>query len=196
MRLEKGTFRLKREIVLGSLVIGMSPSLMNMASCFVVILINQRLEEHGGDLAVGALGTVSRIVSVFTVIVLGLNRGIQPIAGYNFGAELYPRVTEVLKVTICYAAVVTTIGFPIDMFIPEIASSIFTPNEELISTISKGFCIVVLFYPIVGFQVIASDFFQNIRMASKAIFLSLTRQVLFLAPCSLILPHYYGQIGI
>ncbi len=105
------------------------------------------------------------------MIVLGLNQGMQPIAGYNFGAKLYLRVTEVLKVTICCATVVTTIGFLIGMFIPEIVSSIFTSDEELISIASKGFRIVVFFYPIVGFQMVASNFFQSIGMASKAIFL-------------------------
>ncbi len=104
--------------------------------------------------------------------------------------------TEVLKVTICCATVVTTIGFLIGMFIPEIVSSIFTSDEELISIASKGFRIVVFFYPIVGFQMVASNFFQSIGMASKAIFLSLTRQMLFLVPCLLILPHYYGQMGV
>ena len=194
IRLKKGIFRLIRKIVLDSLAIGMSPFLMNMASCFIVILINQGLKEHGGDLAIGAFGIVNRIVFVFIMIVLGLNQGMQPIAGYNFGAKLYLRVTEVLKVTICCA--VTTIGFLIGMFIPEIVSSIFTSDEELISIASKGFRIVVFFYPIVGFQMVASNFFQSIGMASKAIFLSLTRQMLFLVPCLLILPHYYGQMGV
>lgn len=104
------------------------------------------------------------------MIVLGLNQGMQPIAGYNFGAKLYPRVTEVLKVTIYCATVVTTIGFLIGMFIPEIVSSIFTSDAELISIASKGFRVVVFFYPIVGFQMVASNFFQSIGMASKAIF--------------------------
>ena len=152
IRLKKGIFRLKRKIVLDSLAIGMSPFLMNMASCFIVILINQGLKEHGGDLAIGAFGIVNRIVFVFIMIVLGLNQGMQPIAGYNFGAKLYPRVTEVLKVTIYCATVVTTIGFLIGMFIPEIVSSIFTSDAELISIASKGFRVVVVFYPIVGFR--------------------------------------------
>lgn len=121
-------------------------------------------------MAIGAFGIVNRIVFVFIMIVLGLNQGMQPIAGYNFGAKLYPRVTEVLKVTIYCATVVTTIGFLIGMFIPEIVSSIFTSDAELISIASKGFRVVVFFYPIVGFQMVASNFFQSIGMASKAIF--------------------------
>mgnify|MGYP000987958653 FL=1 len=196
IRLQKGIYRLERKIVTDSLAIGMAPFLMNMASCFIVILINQGLKKYGGDLAIGAFGIVNRIVFVFIMIVLGLNQGMQPIAGYNFGAKLYPRVTRVLKETIRYATVITTIGFLIGMFIPEMVSAIFTSDPELIAISSKGFRLVVLFFPIVGFQMVASNFFQSIGMANKAIFLSLTRQMLFLVPCLLILPHYYGQLGV
>ena len=196
IRLQKGIYRLERKIVTDSLAIGMAPFLMNMASCFIVILINQGLKKYGGDLAIGAFGIVNRIVFVFIMIVLVLNQGMQPIAGYNFGAKLYPRVTRVLKETIRYATVITTIGFLIGMFIPEMVSAIFTSDPELIAISSKGFRLVVLFFPIVGFQMVASNFFQSIGMANKAIFLSLTRQMLFLVPCLLILPHYYGQLGV
>ena len=195
IRLKKGIFRLKRKIVLDSLAIGMSPFLMNMASCFIVILINQGLKEHGGDLAIGAFGIVNRIVFVFIMIVLG-PKPCSPLRDIIL-VQLYLRVTEVLKVTICCATVVTTIGFLIGMFIPEIVSfHLLLRTKELISIASKGFRIVVFFYPIVGFQMVASNFFQSIGMASKAIFLSLTRQMLFLVPCLLILPHYYGQMGV
>ena len=82
------------------------------------------------------------------------------------------------------------------MFIPRLAVSIFTTHEELVRISAKGLRIVVMFFPIVGFQMVTSNFFQSIGMASKAIFLSLTRQMLFLVPCLLILPHYYGQMGV
>ena len=174
----------------------MSPFLMNLASCFIVILINQGLKRHGGDLAIGAFGIVNRLVFVFVMIVLGLNQGMQPIAGYNFGARQYPRVTRVLKLTIIGATIVTTTGFLLGMFIPDLLASIFTSDAELIQLAAEGYRIVVMFFPIVGFQMVASNFFQSIGMASKAIFLSLTRQMLFLIPCLLILPQYYGQTGV
>lgn len=196
IRFKRGIFRLKRKIVLDSLAIGLSPFLMNMASCFIVILINQGLKEYGGDLAIGAFGIVNRIVFVFAMIVLGLNQGMQPIAGYNYGAGHYSRVTKVLKATIYCATGVTTLGFLIGMFMPEMVSSIFTADRELIAIASEGFQIVVFFFPLVGFQMVTSNFFQSIGMAKKAIFLSLTRQMLFLVPCLLILPHYYGQTGV
>lgn len=196
LHFHKGIFRLKRKIVLDSLAIGMSPFLMNLASCFIVILINQGLKRYGGDLAIGAFGIVNRLVFLFIMIVMGINQGMQPIAGYNFGAKLYPRVTQVLKLTIYGATIVTTTGFLLGMFLPDLAVSIFTSDAELIRQSSEGLRIVVLFFPIVGFQMVTSNFFQSIGMAGKAIFLSITRQVLILIPCLLILPQFYGQTGV
>ena len=196
LHFHRGIFRLKRKIVFDSLAIGMSPFLMNLASCFIVILINQGLKRYGGDLAIGAFGIVNRLVFVFVMIVLGLNQGMQPIAGYNFGARQYPRVTQVLKLTIIGATIVTTTGFLLGVFIPELIVSIFTSDAELIRLSAEGYRIVVMFFPIVGFQMVTSNFFQSIGMAGKAIFLSLTRQMLFLVPCLLILPHFYGQTGV
>ena len=120
----------------------------------------------------------------------------QPIAGYNFGAKQYPRVTQVLKITIYAATIVTTIGFLMGMFIPQLAVSIFTTHEELVNISAKGLRIVVMFFPIVGFQMVTSNFFQSIGMASKAIFLSLTRQMLFLLPALIILPRFFGAAGV
>lgn len=196
LHFHRGIFRLKRKIVFDSLAIGMAPFLMNLASCFIVILINQGLKKYGGDLAIGAFGIVNRLVFLFVMIVMGLNQGMQPIAGYNFGAGLYPRVTRVLKLTIYGATIVTTTGFLMGMLIPGLAVSIFTSHEELIRQSAEGLRIVVLFFPIVGFQMVTSNFFQSIGMASKAIFLSITRQVLILIPCLLILPRYFGQTGV
>ena len=152
LHFHKGIFRLKKKIVVDSLAIGMAPFLMNLAACFIVILINQGLQHHGGDLAIGAFGIVNRLVFLFVMIVMGLNQGMQPIAGYNYGAKQYPRVTKVLKITIYAATIVTTTGFLMGIFIPRLAVSIFTTHEELVRISAKGLRIVVMFFPIVGFQ--------------------------------------------
>lgn len=196
LHFHRGIFRLRRKIVLDSFAIGMAPFLMNLASCFIVILINQGLKRYGGDLAIGAFGIVNRLVFLFLMIVMGLNQGMQPIAGYNFGARLYPRVTQALKYTILAATVVTTTGFLMGMFMPQLAVSIFTSDSELIRQSAEGLRIVVIFFPLVGFQMVAANFFQSIGMARKAIFLSVTRQVLILIPCLIILPQFYGQQGV
>lgn len=196
LHFHRGIFRLKRKIVFDSLAIGMSPFLMNIAACFIVILINQGLKKYGGDLAIGAFGIVNRLVFVVVMIVMGLNQGMQPIAGYNFGARQYDRVNKVLKLTIIYATAVTTFGFLVGMLVPDWVVGIFTSDTELIALSSKGLRITVMFFPIIGFQMVTSNFFQSIGMAGKAIFLSLTRQMLILLPCLLILPHFFGAAGV
>jgi len=130
------------------------------------------------------------------MIVMGITQGMQPIAGYNYGAQQYHRVNEVLKLAIWGATAVTTFTFLVDELIPEVTVSLFTTDEGLISRAAEGFRIAVLVFPIVGFQMVTSNFFQSIGMANKAIFLSLTRQLLFLLPCLIILPTFMGAAGI
>lgn len=196
LHFRRGIFRLKRKIVFDSLAIGMSPFLMNLAVCLIVILINQGLKKYGGDLAIGAFGIVNRLVFIVVMIVMGLNQGMQPIAGYNFGAKLYDRVNKVLKLTIIYATCVTTFGFLVGMLAPNLVVGIFTSDAELTELSATGLRITVMFFPIIGFQMVTSNFFQSIGMAGKAIFLSLTRQMLILLPCLLILPHFFGVAGV
>ena len=196
LHFHRGIFRLKRKIVFDSLAIGMSPFLMNMAACFIVILINQGLKKYGGDLAIGAFGIVNRLVFIIVMIVMGLNQGMQPIAGYNFGAKQYERVTKTLKLTIIYATGVTTFGFIIGMLFSDTVVGIFTSDAELIELSAKGLRIVVMFFPIIGFQMVTANFFQSIGMAMKLIFLSLTRQMVVLLPCLLILPRFFGAAGV
>ena len=196
LHFRRGIFRLKRKIVFDSLAIGMSPFLMNLAACLIVILINQGLKKYGGDLAIGAFGIVNRLVFIVVMIVMGLNQGMQPIAGYYFGAKLYDRVNKVLKLTIIYATCVTTFGFLVGMLAPNLVVGIFTSDAELTELSATGLRITVMFFPIIGFQMVTSNFFQSIGMAGKAIFLSLTRQMLILLPCLLILPHFFGVAGV
>ena len=185
LHLRHGIYKLRGSIVKNTIAIGMSPFLMNLAACFIVIFINKGLKEYDGDLAIGAFGIVNRIVFLFVMIVMGLNQGMQPIAGYNFGARQYHRVNQVLKLTIYGATLVTTSGFLVGELMPELAVSAFTTHEGLIERSA-----------IIGFQMVTSNFFQSIGMASKAIFLSLTRQLLFLLPCIIILPMFWGSKGI
>lgn len=196
LHLKKGIYTLQGKIVKNIIGIGMAPFLMNIASCFIVIFINQGLKEYDGDLAIGAYGIVNRLMFICVMIVMGITQGMQPIAGYNYGAQQYHRVNKVLKLAIWGATAMTTLTFLIGELIPELAVSIFTTDEGLISRAAEGFRIAVLVFPIVGFQMVTSNFFQSIGMANKAIFLSLTRQLLFLLPCLLILPTFMGAAGI
>ena len=193
---KRGIFKLKSRIVKDVISIGMSPFFMNTAACLIVILINQGLQRHGGDLAIGAYGIVNRISFVFVMIVMGLNQGMQPIAGYNFGAREFQRVDRVLKLTIFCATAIMTLGFLVAELFPRQLVMIFTTDEELIQHSISGMRIVFMMFPIIGFQMVTSNFFQSVGMAGKAIFLSLTRQLLFLLPSLLILPHFFQTNGI
>ena len=191
LHFRRGIYRLRRKIVHDVISIGMSPFMMNLAACFIVILINKGLKEFGGDLMIGAYGIVNRLGFFFVMIVMGINQGMQPIAGYNYGARQYDRVLRVLKLTMIGATCVTTTGFLIGEFFPRLAVRLFTQDEELIRLSVEGMRIVFICYPIVGFQMVATNFFMSIGMASKAIFLSLSRQLLFLMPFLIFLPHIF-----
>ena len=192
----KGIYRLRRILVENIIGIGLAPFFMNLASCMIVILINKGLKEYDGDLAIGAFGIVNRIVFLFVMIVMGLNQGMQPIAGYNFGARQYHRVNQVLKLTVIIATLVTTSGFLAGELFPHLVVSAFTSDETLINMAARGLRIVVMTYPIIGFQMVTSNFFQSIGMAKKAIILSLSRQVLILIPCLIFLPMFWGVDGV
>ena len=196
LHFQKGIYRLKAEVVRGIISIGLSPFLMNLCSCLIVILINRGLKEHGGDMAIGAYGIVNRIAFLFVMIILGFNQGMQPIAGYNYGARLLPRVLEVTRLTTYCGVSVATLGFLLCEGIPEWIARMFTTDKELIEQSVFGLRIVFAVFPLVGFQMVSTNFFLSIGMSKKAIFLSLTRQMLFLIPGLLILPSLLGTFGV
>ena len=194
LHFRRGIYRLKGKIVRNVLAIGMSPFLMNLAACFIVILINKGLKEYGGDLNIGAYGIVNRLGFFFVMIVMGINQGMQPIAGYNYGARQFDRVDRVLKLTIIGATCVTTLGFLIGELAPRLAVSVFTDDPELVRLSAEGMRIVFFCFPIIGFQMVTTNFFQSIGMAGKAIFLSLSRQLLFLMPGLIFLLRIFDEL--
>lgn len=196
LHFKRGIYRLRKKLVENIIGIGLAPFFMNLASCFIVILINKGLQQYDGDLAIGAFGIVNRIVFLFVMIVMGLNQGMQPIAGYNFGAQQYHRVNQVMKTTVIIATIITTSGFIVGELMPGLAVSVFTTDQTLIQMSADGLRIVVACFPIIGFQMVTSNFFQSIGMAKKAIILSLSRQVLILIPCLIILPLFWGSKGV
>ena len=193
LHFRRGIYRLHAKIVRDILAIGMSPFLMNLAACFIVILINKGLKQFGGDLSIGAYGIVNRVAFFFVMVVMGLNQGMQPIAGYNFGAQQYDRVLRVLKLTAIGATCVTTCGFLLGELMPRLAVSLFTKDTELVRLAAEGMRITFVCFPIIGFQMVATNFFMSIGMAGKAIFLSLSRQLLFLLPGLVLLPPLFDQ---
>ena len=196
LHFQKDIYKLRPDIVKGVLAIGLSPFLMNLCACLIVILINRGLKEHGGDMAIGAYGIVNRISFLFVMIIMGFNQGMQPIAGYNYGARLFPRVKEVTGLTMRWATGVATTGFLLCELVPAWIIRMFTTDAELIDISVYGLRVVFAVFPVVGFQMVASNFFLSIGMSKQAIFLSLTRQLIFLIPCLIVLPMWLGALGV
>ena len=193
---EKGLFRIDTRVAKDSLAIGMGPFLMNAAACLVTLFINQQLRKYSGDMGIGAYGICNRFIFMFAMICMGLNQGMQPIAGYNYGARKYSRVKEVFWRTAALATIMTTICFIIGVFIPEMAVGIFTHDEELMNLSSRAMRIMLIVFPIVGFQMISTNFFQSLGMVRKSVILSLSRQILFLLPLLYLLPIRFGADGV
>ena len=192
----RGIYSLKSDIVKNILAIGVSPFCMNATSCIVVIFINNQLVRYGGDYAVGAYGIANKIAFIFVMIVIGLNQGMQPIAGYNFGAQKFDRLMGVLKCPIMAATGVMVFGWLLAMFAPYYCVRLFTKDALMISKSIIGLRILMLVFPIVGYQMVVTNFFQCIGKVKISIFLSLSRQLLFLLPLLGVLPIFFGLKGV
>ena len=189
-------FQLDWRIAKQSLAIGIGPFLMNSASCLVALFINQQLRKYGGDLAIGAYGIVNRITMLFAMICMGFNQGLQPIAGYNYGARQYSRVKEIFILTAKWEVLVTTVCFLVSELIPEQAVSLFTNDPELIRFSAHGLRVMNVAFALVGFGMVSGNFFQCLGMVRKSIFLSLTRQLIFLLPLVYTLPIWFEEKGV
>jgi len=189
-------FQFHLKVAKSMLSIGAGPFLMNAAACLVTLFVNQQLLRYGGDLGIGAYGIVNRISFLFVMIVMGLNQGMQPIAGYNFGARQYRRVKDVFILTAKCATVVLCTGFLISELFPETVVSIFTYDAELKALATRGIRLMNVAFPIIGFQMVATNLFQCLGMVNKSIFLSLTRQLLFLIPALYLLPLWLDVKGV
>ena len=193
VRFHRGIWRLNKHITFRALAIGLSPFLYNIAHCFVVIIINNQLKTFGGDMAIASYGVINRLTFVFAMMIMGLNQGMQPIAGYNYGAKKYDRVQKTFLITCLYATGVMAIIFILGEFFPRFITQIFTHDYTLIEMTIKPMRIICSSMLIIGFQMVTGNLFTSIGKAGKAIFLSLTRQVLYLIPLVLWLPTIFAE---
>ena len=189
-------FQLDWRIAKQSLAIGIGPFLMNSASCLVALFINQQLRKYGGDLAIGAYGIVNRITMLFIMVCMGFNQGLQPIAGYNYGARQYSRVKDIFVLTAKWEVLVTTLCFLVSELIPVQAVSLFTNDPEMIRISSHGLKVMNVAFALVGFGMVSGNLFQCLGMVKKSIFLSLTRQLIFLLPLIYTLPLWFQEKGV
>ncbi|MCM1034223.1 MAG: MATE family efflux transporter [Paludibacter sp.] len=196
LHFKRDIFHFDKRIVTDLLAIGLSPFLMNLAGCAVVVVINNQLKRYGGDLAIGAYGVINRVTFIFCMIVMGLNQGMQPISGYNYGAQRYDRMLEVFRQTSLWATGVTTLLFICAEFFPGWMVRVFSADEGLVAIAVPGMRIVCAVFFLNGYQMVTGNFFTSIGMAKMSIFLSLTRQVLYLIPFALLLPIWMGINGV
>ena len=196
LHFKRGTFRLQSSIIRNIIAIGLSPFSMNVCACIVVILINNSMVHYGSDLAVGAYGIANKVAFIFVMINMGVNQGMQPIAGYNYGAMRYDRLMKVVKYSIIAATAIMTTGFIIAMTIPGTCARLFTTDPTLIDLSAKGIRYIMVAFPVVGYQMVVSNFFQSIGKAKISIVLSLSRQLLILLPLLLVLPTMFGINGV
>ena len=191
----RGIWRLKRDITMRALGIGTAPFLMHMASCFVVIVLNNQLKRYGGDMAIATFGITNRFMFFFAMVVMGLNQGMQPIVGYNYGAKLFDRMTRALKLTAMCATCVMGVLWLFGLIWPEGFIRLFTHDELLIAQSIAPARVMLCTMVMVGFPMVVGNFYTSIGMSGKAIFLSLTRQVIFLIPCILLLPLLFQVLN-
>ena len=196
LHLKRGIYRLKKHLVENIISIGISPFLMNVCACIVVIFMNNQLVKYGGDMAVGAFGIAYSVAMIFVMFIIGLDQGMQPIAGYNYGSQQTDRLMRVLKLTIFAAIGIMVVGWLIAHLAPYFCARMFTKDPELIRQAIKAIQINMMMYPIVGFQMVVTNFFQCIGKVKISIFLSLSRQLLFLIPFLIILPQFFKLDGV
>ena len=196
LHFKRGIYKLDWSIIKNILAIGVSPLAMNTCSCIIVIFINTALVKYGGDMAVGAYGIANRIGFLFFMIVMGINQGMQPIAGYNYGAMHFDRMLKVLKLSMISATAIMAVGWLVGELMPYPCARLFTTDAELIEQAVKGIRLNMIAFPLIGSQAVITNFFQSIGKAKISIFLSLSRQMIFLLPLLVALPPMLGVDGV
>lgn len=196
---EKKNFALHLNIIKYIVSIGLAPFLLNICASVIAMFMNKGLLKYGediGDLQVGAYGIIISIANLFVLFILGITQGMQPIAGYNYGAKKLNRVWAVYYKATLFGVSASTLGFLTTMIFPRHLAAAFTSDSQLIEIAARGMRYVFIMFPLVGFQIVTGNFFQSIGKATIAIFLSLSRQLIFLIPILLILPHFVGLKGV
>ena len=196
LHLKRGIYRLRSALVRNIIAIGISPFLMNVTSCIIVIFMNNQFVRYGGDMAVGAYSIANSVVMMFFMFVMGMNQGMQPIVGYNYGAERYDRMFRCLWLTIAAATAILLVGWSLSMLFPRQIARIFTTDATLIDLAARGIKLDMLVFFVVGSQAVITNFFQCIGKVKISIFLSLSRQLTLLLPMAYIFPLLWDLDGV
>lgn len=197
LKIKRKNLRLQKNIILGIFSIGMSPFAMQFAASIITIILNSSLLRYGGDIAIAAMGVINSLTMLILMPIFGINQGVQPIIGFNYGAKQFNRVKEALKLAIMGATIISTVGFVIVQIFPRPMISLFGKGDlDLINIGSHGMRIFLSMLPIIGFQIVSSNYFQAVGKPKHSMFLSLSRQVIVLIPLLLILPPIFKLNGV
>jgi putative MATE family efflux protein len=196
LKIKFKNFKLEKDLIINILEIGVSPFSMQIAASVVQVISNNALRANGGDLAIGAMTIISSMSTIFLMPIFGLNQGMQPIIGYNYGAKKYNRVKEAVKYPQVAASVIVCIGFIFVELIPQVLVRFFNSDPELLDISKTGMRIFLCMLPFIGPQVVRTNYFQCIGRAKMSMFLSLLRQVILLIPCLIIFPKFLGLMGV
>ena len=196
LHLKRGIYKLKQRLVTSIIGIGISPFLMNVTSCVIVIVMNNQFVRYGGDMAVGAYSIANSVVMMFFMFVMGVCQGMQPIVGYNYGAEKYDRMLRCLFLAIGYATLILLIGWALSMLFPREIARIFTTDPTLMDMAARGIKLDMLVFFVVGSQATITHFFQSIGKVKVSIFLSLSRQLFLLLPMVYVFPLFWDLDGV
>ena len=196
LHLKRGIYKLKSDLVRNIIAIGISPFLMNVTSCVIVIFMNNQFVRYGGDMAVGAYSIANSMAMVFFMFVMGVNQGMQPIVGYNYGAEKFDRMMRCLWLAIAVATSILLVGWALAMLFPYQIARIFTTDAELLQLSTRGIRLDMLVFPIIASQAVITNFFQCIGKVKISIFLSLSRQLFMLLPLAYLLPLWWQLDGV
>ena len=196
LHLKRGIYKLKQRLVTSIIAIGISPFLMNVTSCVIVIFMNNQFVHYGGDMAVGAYSIANSVVMMFFMFVMGVCQGMQPIVGYNYGAEKYDRMLRCLFLAIGCATAILLVGWGLSMLFPRQIARIFTTDATLIDLAARGIRLDMLVFFVVGSQATITHFFQSIGKVKVSIFLSLSRQLFLLLPMAYMFPLFWELDGV
>ena len=196
LHLRKGIYKLRSDLVRNIISIGISPFLMNATACVIVIFMNNQFVRYGGDMAVGAYSIANSVVMVLFMFVMGMNQGMQPIVGYNYGAENYDRMFRCLWLTIAAATTILLVGWTFSMLFPRQIARVFTTDPTLLDMAARGIKLNMIVFFVVGSQAVITNFFQCIGKVKISIFLSLSRQLILLLPMAYIFPLWWGLDGV
>lgn len=197
LKLRIRNFKIRPELARRIVTLGAAPFLMQLAASVLNAIMNNSLVAYGGDIAVSAMSAVQSITMFFLMPIFGINQGAQPIIGYNYGAEQYKRVKETFKLAVVGATMIVILGFVITQLFPHQLMTMFNKKDkEFIDFGAHALKVFLIFLPIIGFQIVSSNYFQAVGKPMQASLLSLSRQVLILIPAMLILPRFFGINGV